>query len=248
MAFSWSGFARTLNDNITKDRDAEREQTLWERRKKMEMELEKQYAAEVVARTVLEGNKEVMYNSRGDRIRERVLSPEEVAEREAALRKIKAEAENAEVTTGYNRFRLETAPEDRELDRTLTMEQITSQRHGRAMDSGRLALERERVALDRAASGGLPKELAKEADEVLMMINATPPDGVNSPQAMEQAFLASLDAAGDVNEARRIIARVKGQILNRYTQGQTQARSTNSGMFGGLDAQGALPPPAPGTR
>jgi hypothetical protein len=243
MAFSWGGFARTLNENITKDRDAEREEQSYERRLRMQKELEKLYADEVVSRTVLEGDTEVMYNSRGRRIGERILSPEELAEAEAERKKVAAEARNAEATAGFNEFRLQTAPEDRALDRTLTQEQIASQRHSRAMDSARISIAERELGLRSAANGGLPKEVAEELNEVITMIQRLPINGINSPQAQTEALIASVKAAPDAAEAARIIAIVKGQIADDFDRAKTQATSRSGGFLSGLDDPASLPPP-----
>lgn len=244
MAFSWGGFARTLNDNITKDRDAEREEASFAKRARMQKELEKEFAADVIARTAIVGDREVMYNSRGDIVTERFLTPEELAEKKAALDKTLADTRAATATAGITEKNLNTYDERFSLDKQQTQAAIDSSRASAYASRVNADTNRAQLDLMRASNGGLPKELAKEYDEVVTMISATPADGINSPEATMQTFEAGVNAAlaeGNVNEARRLIAQVKGQIYMRYKKAETQA--TTRGYSFGLDNTGNLAPP-----
>jgi hypothetical protein len=243
MAFSWGGFARTLNENITKDRDAEREEASYARRKRMEMELEKEFGAEIIARTAIEGNQEIGYNQYGDRIRTRLLTAEELAERTAELNKIKADARAAEAGAGVAEKNYETYDERWSLDQEQTRAQIDSSRASAYASRVNAETNRAQLELAREANGGLPKEVAEELNEVITMIQRLPINGINSPQAQTEALIASVKAAPDAAEAARIIAIVKGQIADDFDRAKTQATSRSGGFLSGLDDPASLPPP-----
>jgi hypothetical protein len=189
MGFSWGGFARTLNENITKDRDAEREEATYARRKRMEMELEKEFGAEIIARTAIEGNTEVGYNRYGDRIRTRTLTAEELAQRTAELNKIKADARAAEAGAGVAERNLDTYDERWSLDKEQTRAQIDSSRASAYASRVNAETNRAQLELARSAHGGLPKEVSQELNEVITMIQRLPINGINSPERQTEALL-----------------------------------------------------------
>lgn len=239
MSFSWGGFARTLNDNITKDRDAEREEASFAKRARMQKELEKEFAADVIARTAIVGDREVMYNSRGDIVQERFLTPEELAEKKAALDKTLADARASTATAGITEKNLNTYDERFSLDKLQTQEQIQNLRSARANDAVRTQNDTLRAQNEGLSGGGIPKGLREDVYRVRKMIAATPADGINSPEATMNAFEKSIESAlasGNVEEAARIVAMTEGQIFERYKK----ATSGKSLDFGVTDD---LPPP-----
>jgi hypothetical protein len=156
-----------------------------------------------------------------------------------------AEARSNIAGAGVAEKNLETYDDRYALDRTLTQEQIASQRHSRSMDAARVDIARRELDLRSAANGGLPKEVAQDLNEVITMIQRLPINGINSPQAQTDALLASVAAATDAAEAARIIAMVKGQIANDFDRAKTEATTRSSSIFGSraLDDPSALPPP-----
>jgi hypothetical protein len=238
----WSGFARTLNENITKRVDRAEEDASFARRKEMEMELEKKYGAEVVDRTAIVGDKEISYNKFGDPIKERILSPEELQLRRAEVDKTLADSRKSTADAGRAEFELEYADDKFELDRALTQEQIATARANRANDSERVALDRQRLQYETGGKGGLPKTVRNDVNSVYTMLEAVGNDGVNSVQGLEGAFEADLDAArlAGPEEVERVVAKWKGRLLPRFNRTQTDSTTRATGGFG-LDTP--LPPP-----
>lgn len=214
MAFSWGGFARTLNDNIIKNQDAEREEASWTRRKKMEMELEKQYGAEVVSRTAIVGNEEISYNKFGDKIRSRLLTAEELAVRKAEVDQTVAGAKKAV-------FEADTAPEAFQLNQDIGRQQIRASQAGMANDAIRTRNDTLRASREGLDGSGLPKALAQDYYELVTTIESLPPDGVNSVDATVQsldASIAQLRASGDLNGIAVLLAREKGRLAKRAAE------------------------------
>lgn len=244
MAFSWGGVARRLSDRIEKNQDAALEEESYARRKKMEMELEKQYGAEVVARTAIEGNEEVYYNRYGDRMKSRLLTAEELRLRQAEMDKTLADARSSTADAGLAEFNLETAPRRLALDEEQTRASIDSSRASAAAAMGNLGLARERHAWETGGGKGLPKNLENGVDEVRTMIHALgASNGINTADGLEQVFEAELNAAkvaGDLDEVRRVIARYKGQLSRPYTRAKTEDTTRSTGGFS-LDGSSGLP-------
>jgi hypothetical protein len=227
MAFSWGGFARNLSDRIDKNQEREAEGAEWERRAKLEKELEKKYGAEVVSSTGTIGNEEVSYNKFGDIIRRRPLTAEELKLRDATINK-------ADADSRLSVFNADSAPRKLDADLRLTEQQIDASRDASARGWAGVGIERERLSLDREANTGLPKAVATEVYETIAMLNDLPPNGITSPALEAEAYERSIEEAqakGDLAEVRRITARTQGQIASRLRVRKT-GDTTRGGGFG----------------
>jgi hypothetical protein len=243
MAFSWGGFARSLSDRMNKANDMAAEEAAYSRRKKMEMELEKQYGAEVVSRTAVEGNEEVSYNKYGDKIRSRLLTAEELAERQAALDKTLADARKSKADATVSEVQAEYAPEATRLSLDATRTNIAQSQEAIATSRTTRNLAQRRFDVEVGNGNVLPKELQAAVDDVRVMIHTLNGDGVNTAEGLEKAFEAELNAAivkKDIDEARRVIARYKGQLNRPFTRAKTEDTTRASG---GLDGFNMPPPP-----
>lgn len=223
----WKGFANTLNTSLTKQRDREAESTEWERRKKMEMELEKKYGAEVVARTAVEGNEEVSYNKYGDIIRRRVLTAEELKLRQAEVDTTLAGARSAVAGAGLSEFNLEKAPEKWSLEQESIRSGIASNQASTSAANRRISLDEQRFAYDTGGGKGLPRDVQNGVDEVRTMVAALPTgDGVNTTKALMENFEEAISTASSPAEARRIVAQTKGQVLRAYNAAIAASKGT----------------------
>lgn len=224
----WRGFAETLNSNITKDRDAAREDASFERREKFRQELEKQYGAEVIARTAIEGNEEVLYNKYGDVIRRRPLSAEELKLRQAEMDTTLATARGKIADARRSELEADFAPRRMALDEAQTAASIRSANASADTAYGHLALDR--AAAER--EGNMPRDLREGIDKAQQTLYAVANTGVSSSAAEADVMEAKLEGAianEDWAGARRIVNEIQGRYRRQVLEMEAAAR--DSGGF-----------------
>lgn len=248
------GFAGSLKQNIDRDLNAAKEDERWAARERARMELEKEYAAEVVARTAIEGNREVRYNKYGDPVGERDLTPEEIQELTNARLKSGADARAAVAGAGLAEFNLSKAPDAWALDvegkrATIDAYRDDSDRGWRALDIQERELEQN----------GPMARLLYETDVMLNEAEASPPPVTGTADAssglLSEVALVDLrrqyeqaKASGNPAEIRRVTALIKGRLgaHSARLRAQATAEGREEGSGGSMFNAAPRIVPVPG--
>lgn len=234
------GFAETLKTNVDANLQLGRDQ----QRDRARMELEKEYAKEVVASTGQVGNEVVSYNKYGDVIRRRPMTAEEIRLRDASLKTAELGVRQGEL--GVEKGEFEVANQDRILE-----DELATRAASRASSYASAEASRASASLaqqrynDERGDRRLPKALADEAFKIETSIWAVPPNGVNSPAAQAAAFQNELEgaiASGNEGRVRQVLAKWKGATYLPLLKSETEARSTTNSMFGGRALDDPNPP------
>jgi hypothetical protein len=220
------GFAESLKGGIDNNLSDQREA----RRDRARMELEKEYAKEVVTRTERVGDMMVSYNKYGDKVGERPLTDEERRLSAAALTE-------AEATAGTAKFNLDTAPELFDMRRETHRDGLATNAAQRAASAESVASSRYRRSLDERNEARAASDAAYELHGLLSSIRN---EGKASDQSQAEVLGMELEQAvetiSDPEELRREIIRLKAAATRIAARART-IDSTRPNSGGG---QGAL--------
>jgi hypothetical protein len=228
------GFARSLQQGLVKDQDADRAMS----REQQMAELRKKYEDELVnpSMTKVEGEEEVFFNSRGKELYRRQLSANELAENKAKLDKVSAEGRRAVAEADVSVKNAGNYDEDRRLG----LEDKAAQR----------AIQREQLGISRGHLGVAQRGLdirereSKEAkaDQVTATLLEAGDLGDVSAMALSEQYDLELQAAETEAERQKVIAKYLGTARNRLMKAK-QANALELRQAGGSGAGLYLPAP-----
>lgn len=234
------GAASALKGNIDLDLQTERDS----KRDRAKMELEKEYAKQVVASTEQMGNEIVSYNKYGDVVRRRPMTQEEMRMRDASLGKAENDAKSAGLDVQKGEF--DVANQDRLLEDALATSASSraASAASAAASSGRLALDQKRFEYE-VGDGNIPKDLQEGVDQAMEMIYFVGNDPVNTSKARAGVLEAELQAAiaaGDKAAIRRLVNQAKGELGRDYLRAKTDATTQRPGLGSSLPPANPAPP------
>lgn len=234
------GAASALKGNIDLDLQTERDS----KRDRAKMELEKEYAKQVVASTEQMGNEIVSYNKYGDVVRRRPMTQEEMRLRDASLGKAENDAKSAGLDVQKGEF--DVANQDRVLESELASAAAArdANRATSARATAAQALDQKRFEYE-VGDANIPKELQEGVDQAMEMIYFVGNDPVSTSKPRAQVLEAELQAAieaGDKATIRRLVNQAKGELGRDYLRAKTDATTQRPSLGGSLPPANPAPP------